>query len=471
MTNNTHTQTLTNIYLYSPWLDPKTKIDQAGVLDFFPEAKQPRRLAFHRLVQGLSDEFIVALLGLRRLGKTTLAKQFLAHRFEHDFETYQDSLYYQFNERDHDLEQVLEVYFSEIMKAPTQRAKTTIVLDEIQHCKNWQVVLKKYHDLNSQLEFIVTGSTSIYIHEQTRESLAGRILDIFIEPISFWEYVYLKNELDFTDFVELQLTAGDFASPEQLVDKLRARNHYTAGLQTQFYQYLLDGEYPRMLFAQGQIDAQTYLKDQVLNKILRKDIKLFDIRNQKVVELLFASIAQDTSSIFNVSNLSAELGIAVNTLKKYLEVLGKAFLVHQTQNYRNSLRKRQASQKKFFASSLSLAIAATHTRGMVAAPIPSGYKGKLVETYVHNRIKTIFPGSTFFKKRRRSEFDVWLQVAGQLALPIEVKSKTKLQPTDFKYLHQAIDTNKVGWGVMASFADKLELDEQAQLVYAPVWLW
>lgn len=465
-------KTLTQIYFYSPWLDPKRDLSQAQILEFLPELQQPKRLVFRRLSQGLENEFIVALLGLRRLGKTTLAKQFLGEQIKKDFPNYRQALYYQFNETDYDLSQVLEAYFSQIYPAAPQKGKAIVVLDEIQHCPNWEVVLKKYYDMNKRIKFIVTGSTSVYIHQKTRESLAGRILDIKVEPLSFWEYFYLKHDLNRNKFTQLELELDDFSSPEKLREKLQARAMLIAGGQSEFTQYLLSGEYPRLVLGQHQLDAQTYLKDQVLNRILRKDIRLFEVQNEQVVELLFMSLAQDTSSIINVSKLSAELGVAVNTLKKYLQVLEKAFLIHETQNYRTSARKRQASQKKFFVNSVNLAIAATQSREMITAGTASSYKGKLVETYVHNRLEAIFSNQTFFKKRRSSEVDVWIQIRGGVAIPIEVKSRGQVKSRDLRHLYQEIATAQgVEWGVISSLADKIEYDFETKLIYAPGWIW
>ena len=464
-------QTLVNIYLYSPWLDPKVEVKKDTILDFFPESRQPKRLIFRELIQGVSSKFIVALLGLRRLGKTTLAKQFLAYRLQSDFEVYSQSLYYQFNEQDNNLEQVLSVYFSQVILGPVQNITTVIVLDEIQYCQDWQVTLKKYYDLNQNIEFIITGSTSVYIHEQTRESLSGRMLDVLVEPITFWEYIYLKNKLRFDDFASLQLKPEDFYDKQYLLDKLRKRQRYIAGLQSQFYQYLVAGEYPRTIFNKVAVDSQTYLETQVLEKILRKDVRLFDIKNEQAIELLFATISQDTSSILNIRNISSDLGISVNTLKKYLLILKKMFLVYQAQNYHQSLRKRKDSQKKFFASSLSLAIAATHTKQLVSSPIQSSFKGKLVETYVHNRFRSTFPNQTFFKKRKNMELDLWIQLRQDQALPIEVKSKKHFRSSDVRHLLKNVGSKDCPWGIITSFVDEITYDEATKLLSVPVWLW
>lgn len=466
-----HTQVLNNIYLFSPWLDPKLKLDLKKTLEFLSEHKKPKRLAFADLKRGVESGFIVALLGLRRLGKTTLAKQFLAFRLKTDFKSCADSLYYQFNEQDNDVERVLSVYFSQISSSSPQRAKTTIILDEVQYCDNWQVVLKKYYDLNKKIEFVVTGSTSVYINEQIRESLAGRIVDVVVDPISFWEYVYLSRKLDFDTFVELKISEDDFLSPDRLVKKLQSRNMYVAGLQHEFYQYAIDGEYPQILLEKPSFDSENYLRNLILNRILRKDIELFDVRNNQVIELLFTSIAQDTSSIFNVNNLSAELGVALNTLKKYLLVLEKSFLIRSTENYYTSVRSRRAAQKKFFAKSLNLAITATRSRGMVAASFKSGYKGKLIETYVHNRLNTIFSEKVFFKRRRQAEVDIWLQVSRLGSIPIEVKSREYFKSSDISQLRTELKSARAKWGVLTSFADRIEYSHHQGLVYAPVWLW
>ena len=110
---------------------------------------------------------IVCLLGPRQCGKTTLAKEILPSFAEvHYF----------------DLEKPTDLQALETPELALSSLSGLIVIDEIQRCPDLFPYLRYLHDEKLNQKFLILGSASKEIIQQSSESLAGRIG--FIEILS-----------------------------------------------------------------------------------------------------------------------------------------------------------------------------------------------------------------------------------------------------------------------------------------------
>jgi predicted AAA+ superfamily ATPase len=145
--------TLDDIQIYNPAL--------SGEKFEVPEFK---REIYHSIKEMVDQRrFIVALTGLRRIGKTTILKQVYN-------EIQGDKFFFSFEEdrfANYDaLKEVIELFIR-------MGNKPTIFLDEVGRVKGWAGLLKKYHDLNLA-RFVISGSSVLQL-SKGKESLAGRI--------------------------------------------------------------------------------------------------------------------------------------------------------------------------------------------------------------------------------------------------------------------------------------------------------
>jgi predicted AAA+ superfamily ATPase len=67
-------------------------------------------------------------------------------------------------------------------------------LDEVQKLPQFQNQIKVLYDLYPNIKFVISGSTSLFIRKKTQESLAGRIISCFVNPLSFYEYLFFKEK-------------------------------------------------------------------------------------------------------------------------------------------------------------------------------------------------------------------------------------------------------------------------------------
>jgi predicted AAA+ superfamily ATPase len=158
---------------YNPWL----RGEKFEVPDF-------KRSIYSKVKEEVERrKFIVALLGLRRIGKTVLMKQ-IGNEIDGE------KFFFSFDEEAYQNIESLKFIISHFLRIA--KSKPYIFLDEIGRIKGWAGVIKKYHDLG-KASFILSSSSYLHL-TKGKESLAGRLEDFVLTPWSFDEYLRLKGK-------------------------------------------------------------------------------------------------------------------------------------------------------------------------------------------------------------------------------------------------------------------------------------
>src|SRR3989338_4967179 len=160
---------------FNPWWI-SGKVDLELALPF-------KREIFSDIERHLNKRFIIALVGLRRTGKTTIMYQLIERLIQNKINP-SNILFFSFDETLAELNEVLELY-KELHPKDFREEKIFVLLDEIQKHKNWENEIKKYYDLYPKLKFVVSGSESLFIRKKTKETLAGRIFEFSLTPFTF----------------------------------------------------------------------------------------------------------------------------------------------------------------------------------------------------------------------------------------------------------------------------------------------
>src|SRR3989344_249323 len=156
-----------------------------------------KRDIYIEIEKNIDKRFILALVGIRRVGKTTAMYQIIQKLIETKIKK-ENILFFSFDEVSAKLSEVMETY-KEIHNKDLRKEKIYIFLDEIQKCTGWENELKKYYDLYPKLKFIISGSESLFIRKKTKETLAGRIFEFTLTPFTFREYLRF-NKIEENEF-------------------------------------------------------------------------------------------------------------------------------------------------------------------------------------------------------------------------------------------------------------------------------
>lgn len=438
----------------NPWhLDP----------NFRQETSKTYRDLFCLLTETFIDKDVsLSISGLRRTGKTTILFQLINYLLDHQAENLK-IVYFQFSEESRNLEQVLTFFFSRFSDKEVLTNKFYIFLDELQYVKDWQTILKGYIDRNSKIKFVVTGSASIYFHSRIKESLAGRILDFRLDPLSFSEMIRLKE-----NYKELSSIDRVLKEEKDNQETFKALSFDRLPFKKLLGSYLRFGEFPALLpYLDDEVYAQKYLEDGIIYKILQKDIRLFEVEKQEEIAALYKICCSNMAQMINLRNVAAETDLSYPTIKKYVSVLTKTFLIDRIKNRLRSVRAQTKSMEKVFSCSLNLA----STVLSLADPLNPPYldfKGHVIENFIYNSLKKL--GPLYYYNQAGKEVDLILELNDNI-LPFEVKSSASLKKTDFNHLLNFLSKNHLtsGYVVYGGEIDFLKIAGKT-IFLLPYWM-
>lgn len=195
-----------------------------------------------------------------------------------------------------------------------------VFFDEIQYLKDWERHLKVLVDSFPTTKFIVSGSAAAALKWHSTESGAGRFTDFMLPPLTFQEYIHLKNmnHLIFEGMIKY----GQQQIPYCLTHDIKTLNK-------EFIHYLNFGGYPEVVLNDRiQSEMGRYVKNDIVDKVLLRDLpSLYGIKDVQELNRFFTYIAYNTGKEFSYEKMSQDSGIQKDTLKKYLEYLEAAFLI------------------------------------------------------------------------------------------------------------------------------------------------
>jgi len=246
------------------------------------------------ILKDLEKSRVVALLGPRQCGKTTLAHEILKARSgpSHFF----------------DLENPEHLQSFEQAKLTLESLPGLIVIDEIQRRPDLFPLLRYLVDAHNK-RFFILGSASKALLKQSSESLAGRIRYREITPFHLGE--------------------------------VQGANH-------PWNQLWFRGGFPLAYLESSDEDAQGWLKDYI-RTFLEVDIPSFGLDlNPQQVRRFWMMLAHYHGQIFNASEISRSLSISYKTAQHYLDILQDTFMVRVLQPWFANISKRQVKSPKIF---------------------------------------------------------------------------------------------------------------------------
>lgn len=246
-----------------------------------------------------------------------------------------------------------------------------IFFDEIQYLKDWERHLKVLVDTYPKTKFIVSGSAAAALRWHSTESGAGRFTDFMLPPLTFQEFIHLKNLSHL--IVEGTITYNGKEIDYQLTNNIDELNK-------EFVSYLNFGGYPEVVLSEKiQSDMGRYVKNDIVDKVLLRDLpSLYGIKDVQELNRFFTYIAYNTGNEFSYETMSRESGIIKETLKKYLEYLEAAFLIKVLNKLdSNAKRLKRVTSFKVYLTNPSL-------RTALFSPISESDQemGNMVETAI-----------------------------------------------------------------------------------------
>lgn len=343
---------------------------------------------------------VLMLLGPRQSGKTTLLKRLFpkAAYLLTDNEPVRKAL------ESYDLNAYKQLF-------PINKQ---LIIDEIHLLSNPGRAAKIIFDQAPEINLIITGSSSLNIKNKTAESLAGRVIEYNLMPLTFSEYLTQTG-------IEKSLNYHLF---ERLLESKPQSYVHLFDLSQTLENVLLYGLYPHLI---DQPQNTEYLLN-LANTLAFKDIdELALIEKRRDAFNLLKLLAFQIGKLINYSELSSRLSLNQETIKRYIEIFEQSFIIYRLYPYFQNKRLEISKSPKIYFYDTGLRNAVINNFSPLKLRTDSG---ELFENFLVNEaLKANFYQSAgfnlnYWRTKQGSEVDLVLSNIGKL-LGIEIKLGTE----------------------------------------------
>ena len=278
----------------------------------------------------LHTKEILAIIGARRVGKSTLAKLMIKELLKEVeaknifFINLEKPAFIPFKEDASYLEKIFDAYLK--LANPDISKKIYFFIDEIQIFKNWEVFIKSKYE-NSNIKFIITGSNSSLLTSNYATVLTGRVLKLRLYSFNFKEFLQYKK-------IDI--------SSKLLIIKNKI------DIKRAFDEYMKWGGYFSVISNENEEVKKEILKNIAEDIILKNIVPRYNIKNSSQIRDMFFYVVSNATNTVNYSTLSNKLGIDAKTVKDYITYFEDNFLISQISNYHNKLSEQIKSAKKIY---------------------------------------------------------------------------------------------------------------------------
>lgn len=292
----------------------------------------------------LPSEDALAILGVRRAGKTYLSKQILKRLFPSIKP--EQTLYLNFEDPKlgpYFTADVLEQIYSAYRHYVNPSGFTYVILDEAQAAPHWEKWVRGKQERKEDLKIIVTGSNAQLLRKEISTVLTGRTITFEVFPLSFSEFLFFKNVVITAPY---QLLTRE----QEIVEKLT--------------EYLKFGGFPKVILASDE-EVKLQMLKELFDDIVTRDVILRNKIREEVGARLTAEIMVNNFSCLlsgnKLRNTVTEIirtKISPNFVVALLTYFEEAFLFFQNPIISYKIKEQKQYPKKTYAIDLGLINAA-----------------------------------------------------------------------------------------------------------------
>ncbi len=328
-----------------------------------------------KVEKALTRQAVVALIGPRQVGKTTLALE---------LSKTQPSLYLDLeSSRDRAKISMPELFFQE-------HENELVILDEIHRIPEIFPELRGIVDERRRKgkrngQFLILGSAAIELLNQSSESLAGRIEYINMGPLNIGE----------------------------VQDNMES-----------FNSLWLRGGFPDSFLAKDNEDSLS-LRESFIQTYLERDVPMFAPRMpSETLRRLWTMLAHNQGSLLNASKLGSSLSVNYKTIISYIDLLADLLLVRRLMPYFPNVSKRLVKAPKIYVRDSGLLHALLNIKNMddlLGHPVVgTSWEGFIIENILSNLPNGV--QAFFYRTQAGSEIDLVLDLGNKKGLwAIEIK--------------------------------------------------
>ena len=367
------------------------------------------RFSLSHLTEALQDTPVVLIHGPRQCGKTTLAR------------AVGDATGYAYISFDDD---VLRASALADPVGFVANLPDKVVLDEVQRVPELFTALKVAVDRDRRPgRYILTGSANVLLLPRLADSLAGRMEILRLHPLAQSELAAKQP-----DFLDALFGEG-------------FKTNQRARLGKDLAERIAAGGYPAALARPSSRRRVTWYRDYIETLVQRDVRDMARISSLDVLPRLLALAAGQTARLLNVADLASPFQLSRPTIRDYVTLLARVFLLEELQPWHNNRLSRLVKTPKLHLGDTGLACALL---GVDAAALwaDRSLMGQLLETFVFQELRRHASWRddpvTFYHFRDKDgvEVDIVLEGSGQRVAGVEVKAAATVTAKDFRGLRK-----------------------------------
>src|SRR3989338_3602527 len=343
-----------------------------------------------RLEPYMKRREIIAIVGARQCGKTTLMKRLFGRMNNAKFISFED--------RD-----TLQLFSGEpkVFARKFVEGTDTLFIDEFQYAKDGGKNLKFLYDTYGT-KFIISGSSVSELSVHGIRYLVGRILAFTLFPLSFAEYLRYRDP---------SLYGSNGNSP------------VAVRLLTQHYKdYVTYGGYPAVVLAETTEEKRELLRNVVNTCLLREVKEILQIADDARVSALIKALALQVGGVASYQELSSLTGFPYAELMRYLTILKKTFVCLESRPFFTNRRKELVKAPRFYFVDCGFRNSTIQSFGELEER-PD--RGQLNENFVATELAYKGYELRYWRTKTGAEVDFVIEKEGR-PLPVEVKTTLRV---------------------------------------------
>jgi len=354
------------------------------------EEKYISRAIEQTIQKNLPHREIIAIVGPRQSGKTTLLRHIAAQLDGVQFLDFEDRATLELFTND--IHAFAELYVNN---------KKYLFIDEFQYAVEGGKNLKYIFD-NYSIKIFISGSSVIGLAQESLRYLVGRVFIFHLYPLSFEELLRYKDE-------SLSNLYKKSRVHSEQVNKMLKKNY------EEFVRY---GGYPRVALASSSEEKEIILNN-IYNTYVLKEIKgILNIKNEYKLTRLIHALALQSGNILNYNELSVLVGITYQELIENLQILQRTYVLTECRPYyRNKRTELVKAPKVFFIDTGFRNSIIKNFQSLSERPD----KGALYENAIAAELLKAGYELRYWRTKSKAEVDFVIEQNAQLT-PIEVKT-------------------------------------------------
>jgi len=350
------------------------------------------RLLEEKISKYMKDKEIIAIVGARQCGKTTLMKKM--------FNGLKKAKFISFEDRD-----ILNLFSKDIKEFIERYIVDTefLFIDEFQYAKQGGKQLKFIYD-SYDAKIIISGSSTPELSIQSIKFLVGRIIVFTLYPFSFGEFLRYKDEGLYRIYQRREISETS----------IKIIGRY-------YEEYLIYGGYPRVVIEKNYEKKVEILRN-IYNIYLLREIKeILQIAEDQKINDLIKSLALQVGGLVNFNEVSSLTGIEFHQLKKYIAILEKTFVGMKIRPFFRNKRKELVKTPKFYFLDNGFRNIAINSFQETKSRTD---QGALNENFVASELVKKEIELKYWRTKAGAEVDFIIEHEGEI-IPIEVKSNLR----------------------------------------------